>query len=195
MKKFIIGFISGGIIFGSIGVYASGLLANSVGFTPKDTTWKVNNVEEAVNDLYEIPETFKKLTNKTTVTSANLLEGVTAYNSDGTLVTGNISTECITGSFYSSSETVGTSEGIELADFKPSRFAMYAKENELLLYYDVTISPETWRGYHANDNYTTERYMEYPMSKYFFNENENKLYAKNWGSHYLNNNVTYIVCK
>ena len=45
-------FILGSIIFGSIGIVSAyTILAKDVGYTPKDTTWKVNNVEDAINDL------------------------------------------------------------------------------------------------------------------------------------------------
>lgn len=33
-------------------IFAYSLIAENVGFTPKDTTWEVENVDAAVNDLY-----------------------------------------------------------------------------------------------------------------------------------------------
>ena len=53
MKKYIIGFILGAILFGSIGVVAYTLNANQVSYTPSDKTWKVKTVEEAINDMKE----------------------------------------------------------------------------------------------------------------------------------------------
>jgi len=52
MKKTILSFILGGIIFGCIGIYAANYLASDVTYTPKDTNWEVNNVNEALDDLY-----------------------------------------------------------------------------------------------------------------------------------------------
>lgn len=50
IKNNIFGFILGGIIFGSI-VYASSYLANDISYQPEDLDWKVNTVNEALNDL------------------------------------------------------------------------------------------------------------------------------------------------
>ena len=62
MKKFIknniIGFILGAIIFSSITVAAYSVLANDIGYTPKDSTWKkangedITNVKDAIDELY-----------------------------------------------------------------------------------------------------------------------------------------------
>ena len=46
MKKYIIGFMLGAILFGSIGVVAYTLNANQVSYTPSDKNWKVKTVEE-----------------------------------------------------------------------------------------------------------------------------------------------------
>ena len=66
MKKYLIGFILGAIIFGGIGtVLAYSVFARNIGFTPTDTTWKksngdnIDNVEDALNELYT--STFKKV--------------------------------------------------------------------------------------------------------------------------------------
>ena len=52
MKKLIISFILGGIIFGSVGIYAASYLATDVSYTPTDSSWKVSNVNDALNELY-----------------------------------------------------------------------------------------------------------------------------------------------
>ena len=53
MKKFILGLIIGAITFGTVGVYAAlKYQASQVSYTPSDKTWKVSNVEDAINDLY-----------------------------------------------------------------------------------------------------------------------------------------------
>lgn len=46
-------FILGGVFFGSItGVVAYGMAADNVSYTPKDNNWNVENVDQALNDLY-----------------------------------------------------------------------------------------------------------------------------------------------
>ena len=53
MKKYLlIGFILGGLVFGTIGtVVAYNYNAKDIGYTPKDTSWDVNNVGDALKDL------------------------------------------------------------------------------------------------------------------------------------------------
>lgn len=53
IKNPIFTFILGAIIFGSIiGVIAYNVSANNIGFEPDDEDWEVENVEEALNELY-----------------------------------------------------------------------------------------------------------------------------------------------
>lgn len=60
MKKLIIGFILGGIIFGGIGIYASTLYkASDVSYAPTDASWEVSNVNDALNDLYELNQNIR----------------------------------------------------------------------------------------------------------------------------------------
>lgn len=60
MKKFIknnikviIAVIISGVVFTTVGVYAaSQILAKDISFTPKNENWEVDNLEDAINDLY-----------------------------------------------------------------------------------------------------------------------------------------------
>ena len=71
MKKFIknniIGFILGAVIFSSITVAAYSILANDIGYTPSDSTWKksngedITNVKDAIDELYNKSATYKNL--------------------------------------------------------------------------------------------------------------------------------------
>ena len=52
-KSRIFAFVLGSLIFGSIGVVSAyTIFANDIGYTPKDTTWEVDNVKDAIDDLY-----------------------------------------------------------------------------------------------------------------------------------------------
>lgn len=52
-KSRIFAFILGTLIFSGItAVSAYTILANDIEYTPKDTTWEVNNVKDAIDDLY-----------------------------------------------------------------------------------------------------------------------------------------------
>ena len=54
IKNPIFTFILGAILFGgTTGVLAATLLASNIEYTPKDKTWKVNNVKDAIDDLYQ----------------------------------------------------------------------------------------------------------------------------------------------
>lgn len=59
-KSRIFAFVLGAILFGGIGVVSAyTILANNIGYTPKDTTWKktngedITNVKDAIDDLYD----------------------------------------------------------------------------------------------------------------------------------------------
>ena len=51
MKKYILGLITGLVVAGSVGVLAYTITADKIGYSPKDSSWKVTNVNDAINDL------------------------------------------------------------------------------------------------------------------------------------------------
>ena len=52
MKKILLGIVIGGLVFGTItGVVALNYNAKDIGYTPKDTSWEVETVEDALKDL------------------------------------------------------------------------------------------------------------------------------------------------
>lgn len=92
-KSNIFSFLLGAIIFGSVvGVSAYSIFATDIEYTPKDITWNVDNVESALDDLYIKAKTYKKLDTQTTANSNYILDGYTAYDNNGNLITGNMST-------------------------------------------------------------------------------------------------------
>ncbi len=53
LKSRIFSFILGAVIFGGIvGVSAYSILASDIEYTPQDATWEVDNVSDALNELY-----------------------------------------------------------------------------------------------------------------------------------------------
>ena len=75
-KRIIITFIISGIIFGSIGVYASNLYkASDIAYTKKDGT--ISNVNDEINNLYEIIENGSNNSNEISIVS---LGTATSYN-------------------------------------------------------------------------------------------------------------------
>ena len=83
-----------GIIISGISAYAVTQISSSnVSYTPSDNTWtNVDSVDDALDSLYTVAKTYKKLDTNTTVEANKMLNGFTAYNKNGQLVTGNIST-------------------------------------------------------------------------------------------------------
>ena len=52
-KSRVFAFVLGALLFGSIGVVSAyTILANDIGYTPSDTTWEVDNVKDAIDELY-----------------------------------------------------------------------------------------------------------------------------------------------
>ena len=51
-KKFILGLLTGVILASTLSVVAVKMTAKEIGFKSSDETWQVNNVEDAVNSLY-----------------------------------------------------------------------------------------------------------------------------------------------
>ena len=82
MKKTILTVLITAIICITGTVIASNYLASEVVYN--DTT-----VENALNELYTVHETYKNLTSETTASSNDILNGKTAYNSSGELITGS----------------------------------------------------------------------------------------------------------
>lgn len=89
MKKIItsriFSFILGAIIFSGVTVFAYSISSKDIKFTPTDSSWEVDNVEEAMNSLYDKAKNF----------DVNLATDVTA--SSNSVMNGNyFSTEYIT---------------------------------------------------------------------------------------------------
>ena len=57
--KLIIAFILGGIFFGAFSVYATIMVVSSnVSYLPRDNEWNVENVEDALDELYDMARNY-----------------------------------------------------------------------------------------------------------------------------------------
>ncbi|MBR1416347.1 MAG: hypothetical protein IJ572_00825 [Bacilli bacterium] len=52
-KSRLLYFILGAVIFSSVSTLAYSIISSNVGFTPRDNTWQVNDVKEALDDLHD----------------------------------------------------------------------------------------------------------------------------------------------
>lgn len=69
-KSRVFAFVLGALLFGSIGVVSAyTILANDIGYTPSNTTWEVDNVKDAIDDLYTKANNQKVATQVATLTT------------------------------------------------------------------------------------------------------------------------------
>lgn len=224
-KNPIFTFALGALVFGGIaGVSAYNIFANDIGYAPQDSTWNVNNVKGAIDDLYAkvkpdynglttftpttsiqtiptnnkilrsniiinaIPSTYKNLTITTDVSSSNLLNGVKAYTSDGELVTGNISTNCISGSYI---KPANSQININLG-FTPTKAQIYFVDGggKKLVNYSSNIDND----FHTT-NFTTNS-ITTTTASYGFESNKFVSYFNTAGTAYQNSiTIYFMACK
>ena len=151
MKKYLVGFLIGTILSGGIVLAATKIDADKVDYsegvtvkdkiddlytkvkpnytgsttiTPSTSTQTLSTNDKVLNSditINPIPSSYKNLTTTTSVNANNLLSGVKAYTSDGTLITGTASiTDCISGTYVKPANSqINLSIG-----FMPSRLVL-----------------------------------------------------------------------
>ena len=109
------------LVFGSLGVFASSMLASNV-------TYGNTTVEGALDTLYTKATTYKNLTTETTAQAGDITSGKTAYDNLGNLITGTLSTNgnCVFGTDTCDSNCE-TSNGMKIGNynFNPSAFLIW----------------------------------------------------------------------
>ena len=188
MKKYILTILITAIICITGTVIASNYLASEIVYN--DTT-----VENALNDLYTVHETYKNLTTETTADAGDILSGKTAYDNLGNLITGSISTDCVMGLINSNDGyTSSTPKKVPGVNFKPSVILIMPTDS-------------SWNRFHyINTNNSTTNCLDIPIKAsksdtremgFFtisdmYNLNDDGLYIHNWAAGYT---VKYIACK
>lgn len=134
MKKII--YLIIGIIIGiSIGVGASAVI-NAKEIKYSNAKASVTNVSDALD--YLINDSFT-LDKTTSVNSSNLLKGVTAYNSNGVLITGTYEDNCVRGEYV---KEANSQIQINLG-FDPSFYIINIPEysiGKIVAYYDKNMN-------------------------------------------------------
>ena len=162
--------------------------------TPSTTMQTLQTNNKLLNSditINPIPSTYKNLTTTTDVNANNLLSGVKAYTSDGTLVTGNVSTDCVSGSFVVTQNYIDN--GITLANFKPNYFAIYSinDSKKYIWYFNKNIGSS---NYYAI-NLTSSAVNNYTLSSSaIFVLNNNSFFVKP-ANGLLGQTAYYMVCK
>ena len=175
MKKYIIGFILGIIISSGVVFAVTQINANDIRYDEN------NSVKDKIDDLYTKTTTWKNLTTATTVSQSNLLSGVTAYDNLGNLITGNISTNCVSGTWIPSN-SVKTSNGDIIENvLEPTVFVLrrITGSNHIIVYVQ---SKDGTTNYYQNGS------IQNNFSSVFTISN-NSLVAKNWNGR---NGETYV---
>ena len=70
-------FIIGGLIFGGV-VYAANYYAKDISYEPSDASWEVNNVNEAINSLYNNVTELENIKNLGDAEASDIASGKTA---------------------------------------------------------------------------------------------------------------------
>ena len=189
MKKNILIFLLGVLTTSIVGVTASYLYqANEISYN--DTT-----VENALNELYTRTEDYVELTSDTTVTPQSLLNGITAYNKNGELITGNINTDCVNGKrVWTSSDTTN---GYLLSNFVPSYYYIYSEAGnvEYFWYYIKDIDPthrvRIYKSKNSNDATATFEKQDLVSSAFMYDNN----FKIKFSSGFEGKTIYYTVCK
>ena len=107
--------------------------------TPTESEQIINsNGKRFTSDITvgAIPNTYKNLTSSTTVEPIKLFSGVTAYNSNGELITGTTNPNCVSGIYH---HNANTNWNIDFG-ITPSRFLLsyILSDTNRLVFYDGT---------------------------------------------------------
>lgn len=142
-----------------------------------------------------IPNTYKNLTSNTTVDATKLLDGVTAYNSNGELVTGSASTDCVRiNKTFASNEV---EKDIQLTSFSPNYYYISGNLNGTV--YEWVYNKNIETNYMYMVTYTLSSGANLQVQKRSINDNHfmisNNSFTINFSSSWSGKTVYFIICK
>lgn len=222
MKKIMIVFITA-IIVGSVSVYASyKYFAKDINFVPNNTSWKVDNVGSALDDIYsnqldtlvkkndEISNQKLNISNmnndittlRSTISSKNstideqetTIEQLTSTNTRLASQLEDLnSANCISGSYVFQSSCT-TSTGCKLLDYEPSIFVLsiISGTTKNIWYYNKNVS--AWYGVYGSTSSTKATKADINFSDRT-NSSDGKFYFRNISSSWTGITGYYISCK
>ena len=193
-KGYIIGFIMGAIIFGTTGVIAATVLASNITYDNTNSGINANNVQDAIDSLYTkannptIPANYKELSTVTTATESDILNGKTAYNNLGELITGTtFLSNCAKGKI-NTSDGYSTSTDKLVTSIKPDLILLYPYDNTWATNYHLYYTGYSTTKFIGGD--IDGGYSLYDFSDYY-TINDNGWFIHNWPTGY---NLSYIAC-
>ena len=146
MKKYIIGFVIGSLLFGGIGIVSAySILSSNVSFTPNNKNWKVSNVEQAIDSLYMSKTSDDYSTD----------EKIVGTWVDGKPIYQKVYTNVYTGSFNYNTVSFGNATNLkELINSRILTTGNNGESQEVNEYVRLRYSK-------SNNNFFLESYMEY----------------------------------
>lgn len=134
IKNNIFGFIIGIIITSSVSVIAATLyLSNQVSYTPTDTTWNVDNVKDALDELHDATE----LINQGDATESDIMVGKTAIV-NGKLITGTKLEE--SNHIFTLATSVNGSKSIDIKSLYPDEYMNFTNNNFVLKFSSIYVT-------------------------------------------------------
>ena len=150
-----------------------------------------NKILKSNITVNKIPSTYKNLTTATTVTENDLLNGKTAYDNLGNLITGNISTDCVSGTHvWTQSDT---NNGFVVTNYVPKYFAVTATNNNIryIWYYNQNVNSNAFYSINSSQDATLGTITFSSTSSFRIN---NSLTLK-WSASWAGKTLYYMVCK
>ena len=172
----------------------------STTITPATSTQTLSTNGKVLNSnitINPIPSSYKELTTTTDVSANSLLSGVKAYTSDGELVTGNISTDCVSGNFVWQSSY--STNGYQIANFKPSYFLISGTPNDgirYIFYYNNSISTNNFYNIKIPSN--GDESINYTTTSLVNNTKwamDNNGLIMKWSTGWTGYTINYMICK
>ena len=140
-----------------------------------------------------IPSLYKNLSTTTTALASDLLSGKTAYNSSGELITGNISNNCVSGSFVCGDGCVGSS-GQTILSYIPSKWhALYTNNNNETFVEFMDSGYDYYIRVSSYNNGFTGSASAGAIN--YYDKTNHTLKIKDQGETYRNVTFYYIACR
>lgn len=164
-------------------------------FTPSSTTQTIrtnNKILKSNITINPIPSNYQILNGTANINADKILSGYSAFDNNGNLISGNLSTDCVSGSHVWTQ--TDTDNGLSLANFTPKKFVVTTINKEInsryVWYYNESVSSTNFYSIIINTSTITTKAFENTSS--FVINNEFKL---TFGSTWNGQTIDYMVCK
>ncbi|MBE6160866.1 MAG: hypothetical protein E7158_01415 [Firmicutes bacterium] len=194
-KNSILTFVLGAILFSGITAYAAGrYYATQVDYEPSNPNFNVDNMSDALDQLYTTQNTtISNLNNQVTTLTGQVSAKDATISDLQTQLNGISTTDCIRGTFTASS-TCATSTGCLIEDkFNPT-FLVMSQENvvngqKCSIFFDKNVNSSNLFAACRNND------MGHDTISTFIRVNGNNVYLKNAWDNFQSGTVRYVACR